>query len=156
MTCRDIPNGGVASYDTVQQMYVGLGVRRLPTGVHLNVDSSLPSSGLNLGVLSPEALACFNTLAGISGGSSYNNSALHGNIRQLRELIDYFRGAGNTGDANVITGEEIDAYVTAYGEGRENFNAQEYRDLTVSNIAAYLAIVQYVGGGAAAAAPSIA
>lgn len=153
MTCRDIPKGGVATYDTLQSMYVGLGIRRLPTGVHMNVSGNLPSGGLNLKAITPEALECFNGLMGIQGGSKYNKSALHGNIQEIRQLIDYLRGDGNTGDADVITGEEIDKYVEAYGEGIKDFDAQGYRDLTVSNLSAYLDIVQYVGGGDAAKAP---
>ncbi|HEX5036029.1 MAG TPA: hypothetical protein VFX30_02620 [bacterium] len=153
MTCRDIPKGGVATYDTLQSMYVGLGIRRLPTGVHMNVDGNLPSGGLNLKAITPEALECFNGLMGIEGGSKYGKSALHGNIQEIRQLIDYLRGDGNTGDADVITGEEIDKYVEAYGADIKDFDAQGYRDLTVSNLSAYLAIVQYVGGGDAAKAP---
>lgn len=147
MTCRNIPSNAVRTYDTIQQMYVGLGVRRLPSGIHANVSSVLPTEGLDLRALTPESVACFNTLTNIQGGSRYQNTPLHANISELRKLIDHFRGAGNTGDANIITGEEIDAYVDAFGEGKVDFNAQEYRDLTVANLSAYTAIVAYVGGG---------
>ena len=148
--CREIPIDPVQTYDTVQQMFVGLGIRNISNGVHLNVDGGLPGRGMDLQVMSPEALTCFDQLVGIVGGQ-YKGTALHANIRELRSLIDYLKTGGNTGDASVITGEEIDTYVNAFmstpaGQAL-HMSAQDYRDLTVGNLSAYLGIVQFVGGG---------
>jgi hypothetical protein len=110
----------------------------------------MPQSGLQyIEGLTADALKCFGDLTATSGASKA--TVLQTNVSELRQLIDYLRTDGNTGDAETITGEEIDAYIAAYletGAGQAlHMSAQECRDVTVANLSSYLAVVDYAGGG---------
>ncbi|HEX5038163.1 MAG TPA: hypothetical protein VFX30_13485 [bacterium] len=108
--CIDISRDDLSGYETIPQMYIGLGIRSDEvTGLTLN--SAAGTGPIDISVFQEaEAMQCFNQL--VAG-----NGPLSQNVNDAVDLVEYFRARGNldgeTG-ADTVTDAEIEAYVNTY------------------------------------------
>ncbi len=114
--CKEIDSKTLKSYETLTQMYLGLGVGRGADGI-VNLPTELPTSGVNASIfVNAPKVACFQKMiagnpelaSAISGKHDKDN-----NETGVMEIITYLMGAGNADDAGQITAADFAKAVKA-------------------------------------------
>src|SRR5579885_1967122 len=132
MVCQQIPQEAAASFETLPELYLGLGVQRNATsGTAQGTTHDVPTQGIDLSILrNREALDCFNTLI-------RNNTSLLNYTATTLQIIRHFQQVDAV-DPNHITWAEL---TRDYGADASS---------VAYSLNAYLGIVTYLSQSSAA------